>query len=173
MGGSTKLKINEEKEYSSKVHLLNLKTGYWYELKDMPHAKETKGVIINNTIYLIGGFNSKPLKEIETYNIASGEWKIEGQLFFDVVRPAVTCNDNIIYIFEDGRIQTYNIETKELDLYLIDLPLKSSELFYANNMLYIFGGLDDYELTLKPSPDLYNIDLNEFKKVNINSSKTF
>ena len=171
IGGSSRIIINGEKECSRKVHLINLKTGLWYELNDMPVAKETKGVLVNSTIYLIGGCNYKTLDNIETYNIATGEWKVIGQLFYGVVRPAVAYNDNIIYIFEDGRIQTYNIETKKLNLYSIDLPLKSSELFYTNNKLYILGGLIN-DGAIEPSPDLYRIDLSEFKRAVVYDTMT-
>lgn len=184
MGGSTKLKVNEEKEYTDKVHLLNLKTGYWYELNNMPVAKETKGVLINNTIYLVGGFNLKPLSEIESYNLETGEWKVEGQLFRGVERPGLAYNDNIIFIFDEGRIQTYNIVTRELNMYSIELFQKSSELFYANNKLYIVGGLvgkqssitssegsAENETSVAPSLELYSIDLNEFQKAVIYKSK--
>ncbi len=94
-------------------------------------------------------------------------------LFHGVERPALTYNDNIIYIFEDRRICTYNIETKELNEYLIDLPLKSSELFYANHMLYILGGFQEDEFSISPSSGFFSIDLNEFEKTKINKSKTF
>ncbi|MGE0076429.1 MAG: carboxypeptidase-like regulatory domain-containing protein [Bacteroidales bacterium] len=171
VGGSTKIKVNGEKECSNKVHLFNLKTGYWYELDDMPIAKETKGILIHNMIYLIGGYNFKPLDEIETYNIETGEWNVEGHLFYNVARPAIAYNDSIIYIFEYGRIQTYNIITKQLNLYSIDLWLNSCELFCANNKLYILGGTINDETLIQPSSDLYSIDLNEFKRVVIYDTK--
>ena len=165
MGGSTKLKANGEKEYSNKVHICNLKTGYWYELDNMPAGKETKGVLIGNTIYLTGGFHTMPLKEIETYNVVTGKWNVENRkLFYEVERPGVTTNGNMIYIFEDGKIQTYNTETKELNVYLIDLSLKYSELFYSNNKLYILGGYNQDEFSIEPSSNVYSIDLNEFKR---------
>jgi len=178
MGGSTRIKINEEKDCSNKAHLLNLKSGLWYELNDMPEAKETKGVIVNSTIYLIGGFNLKPLDNIETYNITTGEWNVAGQLFYGVERPAVVYHDTIIYIFEDGRIQTYSTETKQLKMYSIELPLKSCEMFYANNKLYLLGGwikdeTSEDEYSIRPSSGLYSIDLNEFNKAVIYDSKTF
>ena len=134
IGGSVKLNIDEEKIFTGKAHSFYHETGYWYELNDMPDPKETKGVLIDSTLYLIGGFNRDPLNEIESYNLVSAEWKIEGQLFYKVERPAVTYNEDIIYIFDDGKIQTYNIKTKELNMYLIDLPLRSGEMFYANNI---------------------------------------
>lgn len=164
MGGSTKLKMNGEKEYSNKAHLLDLKTGLWYKLPDMLSPKETKGVAIDATVYLIGGFNNRPLKEIESYNIGTGKWNAEGELPYEVERPAIAYNEDIIYIFEDRKIQTYNIKTKEKNAYLIDLSLKYSELLYANNMLYILGGLEEYSFSKLPSRNLYRIDLRNFKK---------
>jgi hypothetical protein len=164
MGGSTKIKSNGEKEYSKKVHLCNLKTGYWYELDDMPEAMETKGVMIGNTIYLIGGYNTVPLKQMQSYNVESGRWKDEGQLMYEVARPALATLGDMIYIFEDGRIQTYNVVTKEIKVYLIDLALKSSELFYANDKLYLLGGYEQDDYSFSPSSNLYSIDLNEFKR---------
>ncbi len=171
MGGSTRINTNEEKESTAKVHLLNLKTGYWFELGDMPVAMETKGVIIDSIIYLIGGFDFKPLDGIETYNITTGKWDQVGRLFYGVERPALAFNENNIYIFEDGRIQTYNIVTRELNLYSIDLPLKSCELFCSHNMLYILGGYIDNEISITPSADLYRIDLDEFNKAVVYNTK--
>lgn len=78
MGGSTKLTRFEEKICTNKAHLLNLKTGLWYELNDIPIAMETKGILVNNTIFLVGGFNTKPLDRIVTYNITTGEWRVLG-----------------------------------------------------------------------------------------------
>lgn len=172
MGGSTKLTRFEEKICTNKAHLLNLNTGLWYELTDMPTAKEAKGVLINSTIFLIGGFNKKPLDNIETYNITTGEWKVLGQLFFEVERPAVAFNGNTIYILEDGRIQTYDINSKQLKLYSIDLPLKSSELFYINDKLYLLGGFVEDTSYKEPTSNLYSIDINEFNTTATFGSKT-
>ena len=63
LGGSDKIHKNGEKEYTNKVHLYNLKSGYWYELNNMSIPKETKGISVKNKIYLFGGFYLKPLKK--------------------------------------------------------------------------------------------------------------
>lgn len=164
IGGSTKLKPDGNKEYSCKAHLLNIKTGYWYDLGEMPRSKETKGILIKNKIYLIGGFNINPLKEIETYNINTGEWHAESYLYYPVERPGIAFNNDIIYIFENGIIQTYNIKTKELSAYSIDLYLKYSEIFFNNNKLYIIGGFFSDEFSITPSPYIYVINISEFIK---------
>ncbi|NOY47331.1 MAG: galactose oxidase, partial [Chlorobi bacterium] len=172
MGGSVKLKNNGKKLFTNKSHIYNLESGYWYQLKDMSEAKEVKGVLIKNKIYLIGGFNIKPLKEIESYNLTTGKWEREGELFSPIAIPALAYHNNFIYIYNNKKICTYNIETKELTEYLIDLPFKSSELYYFDDKLYILGGYFENEYSKTPSRNLYSIHLSEFKKTAINKSKT-
>ena len=163
MGGSTKLKPDGTKLYSKKAHLLNLETGYWYELNEMPAAKEVKGVLVNNKIFLIGGLNTTPLYEIESYNITTGEWQTESHLYFPVERPALTYYDGTIYIYENGTIQTYDIESKNVLSFSVDLYLNYSELFVAKNKLLILGGYFKDEYSTTPSPYLYSIDMMTFK----------
>jgi len=171
MGGSVKQKKNDQKVYTDKVHLYDLKSGLWYEMASMPIAKETNGVLIDNTVYLIGGFNKKPLTSIEVFDLISGKWKKEGELFQGFSKPAVTYNDHIIYGFENGKVITFNTKTKELNQYLIDLDLKGSELYYANNKLYVLGGFRQNSYATIPSAHLYSIDINEFQTTKINKSK--
>lgn len=173
LGGSTKLNKKGIKEFSNKIHLYDFKSGYWYELANMPTPKEAKGVLVNDKIYLIGGFNKNASDEVESFDLKIGKWKMEGRLFTAMRRPALAYNDNIIYIFENGRILTYSVKTKELNEYLIGLNLKSSELFYANNKLYLLGGYREDEFSITPSPDFFSIDLNEFEKTRIKNSKRF
>jgi len=172
MGGSTKIKRNRFKEYTNKVHLLDLKTGYWYELDSMQKGKETSGVLIKDKIYLIGGFNKKPLTEIETFDLISKKWNVEGHLFYGMESPAITFGENIIYIFNNGTISTYDVLTKELNEFLIDLPLYDSEMLFANNKLYIIGGAKIDTFSTNPSASLYSIDISEFYNTEINKSKS-
>ena len=172
MGGSIKQKNNGFKEYSNKVHLYDFKTGNWYQLGNMPIAKEVKGVLIENKIYLVGGFNKKPLSSIETFNLTTQKWQKEGNLFSGISKPAIAHKDNIIYIFNDGKINTYNVVTKELNEYLIDLYLQTSEMYCKDNKLYILGGFKETSYSLYPSPELFSININEFNITKIQNSKT-
>lgn len=83
-------------------------------------------------------------------------------LFYGIENPALASNDNIIYIFNDDKIMTYNIETKILHEYRIDLNLKNSQIFCYGNNLYILGGSIESDYKKSPSSKLYSIDLNEF-----------
>lgn len=171
MGGSVKMAENGTKEYSNKMHSYNISSGYWYELPNMPTAKETEGVLIGNKIYLIGGFNGKPISEIETFNLTTEKWQTEGELFYGLSKPAITCNDSTIYILENEKIFTYNILTKQLKEYLIPLPLKAAEMYYTNAKLYLLGGSKENDYSRTPSSNVYSIDINEFENTKTNRSK--
>jgi hypothetical protein len=70
----------------------------------------------------------------------------------------------MIYIFDRGKIQTYNRITKQVNAYLIDLDLIYAEMFCKNNKLYLLGGSRVDEFSDEPSSALYCIELDEFKK---------
>ncbi len=171
MGGSIKMNEDGVKEYSNKVHSYTINSGFWYELAAMPTAKETNGILIKNTIYLFGGFNGKPLSTVESFDLETEKWKKEGDLFSGLSNPAITSNKNLVYLFENEKIYTYDIYTKELKEYLINLPMKSSKLFFADNKLYLLGGyLENYYSTF-PSPGFFSIDSIEFENTKPNRAK--
>lgn len=171
MGGSIKMSENGTKEYSKKSHSYNISSGYWYELPDMLIAKETQGVLIGNKIYLVGGFNKLPLSEIESFDLTTEKWQIEGELFYGLSKPAICHNDNMLYILENEKIFIYNILTKQLKEFSIPLPLKASRMHFSNNKLYLLGGFIENDYSKSPSANVYSIDLDEFEITKPNRSK--
>jgi hypothetical protein len=171
MGGSVKMKNNGSKEYTNKVHTYDLNSGYWYELAKMPTAKETNGILIQDKIYLIGGFNEKPLSTIESFDILTEKWETVGELFNSISCPAITQNNGIIYFFENEKIYSYDTNTKKLKEYLINIPMKGSELYFSNNKLYLIGGYIENYYSKYPSANLFSIDIDEFENTKPNRSK--
>ncbi|MEN2400744.1 kelch repeat-containing protein [Flavobacterium sp. MC2016-06] len=169
MGGSTKLNAKGIKQYSNKVHLYNISSGYWYELADMPTAEEANGVLIDNKIYLIGGDNGKPLSEIQTFDLATEKWETEGKLLSGLERPAVAYSDNTIYFFENRKIYLYNTKSKQLKEYTVELGLKNAAMYYYDNKLYIIGGYIENYYSQNPSSNVYNITIKEFETTQPNS----
>ena len=164
IGGSTKLKENGLKKYTNKIHLYDIKSGLWYLLTSMKKGKETKSIIINNKLYLLGGFRDKKLTEVETFNLKTGRWKTEESLLYPMENPAITSYKNIIYLFEKDHLQTYNVFTKEIKDYSINLPLYFSSMHYKNGKLYIAGGATKTDFRITPSRKFISIDLKEFEK---------
>ena len=163
MGGSIKRSENDIKVFTNKVHLYNITSGYWYELASMPTAKEATGILIENKIYLIGGNNGKPVSQIETFDRITQKWETEGELFTGLERPAITYHDNLIYFFENYKMYIYDVKTKQLKEYEIDLPQKYSAMHYYNNKLYIIAGRIDNSYSKLPSSKVFSVDVSEFK----------
>jgi len=173
LGGSIKTKHNGKKVFSNAVHMYNLDSGYWYELSPMLSRKASKGVLIGNKIYLIGGFDNKALQTIESYNLSSGKWNVEGTLLKTTKFPALTLHDQLIYIYEEGTITIYNLEKNTLNMYAIDIDVAAAELFFYNDTLYLLGGFIETEFSKTPSNDLYSIAIEEFSKTKVIASKSF
>ena len=171
MGGSISKNKLDIKKYNGNIHLYETNTGLWYQIGNMPQEKETQGILVEDTFYIVGGFYKTPLNSIESYNAATGKWKRIGELFDDTSKPALAYFNNIIYIFDDGKISTFNILTKELNQYFVDLYLKEVQLFCANNKLYILGGYKNISYSKYPSKEIYSIDIKEFDKTQIFKSK--
>lgn len=172
MGGSVKSTESGKKDFTNKVHLYNITSGYWYELGHMPTAKETSGILINDKIYLIGGDDGKPVSKIETFDLNTQEWQTEGELFYGLERPAVAFHENTIYIYEDRLMYTYDLKTKQLKEYETDLTLKYSAMYFDNNKLYILGGRKENKSEKLPSSAVFSIEIDEFKNTKPTRTKT-
>ncbi|MCK8524407.1 carboxypeptidase-like regulatory domain-containing protein [Aquimarina sp. D1M17] len=173
LGGSTKLKNGKTKVYSDKVRFVNLKTGLWYELDNMPEAKELNGVLVNDKLYVVEtGSGRNDNTSLESYDLLTGKWERESDFFVTMDRPAITHNKGVVYFFEEGKIHTYDTITKTLNQYSIDLFLKASSLFCYKDTLYILGGIVDDNRIQLPSSRLISIPLEEFEKTKINRFTT-
>ena len=170
-GGSKKLNRKGEKEYTNEVHFYDTDSGYWYLLTNMEKGKETKSIVVDRTLYLLGGYRESVLNEIESYNLETDTWSKPGTLFKKMERPAITSNKEMIYLFDNGYLVTFNTKTKELKEYRVKLPLLNSEMFYKDNNLYILGGFKDKQFTITPSKKLVSISLDELKKTKITNIK--
>ena len=171
MGGSTKLKNNGKKLYTNTSHIYNITSGYWYKLPNMLKEKEANGVVIDNTIYLIGGHNNRKLSDIESYNISTGKWTPIGTLFEGMNQHAITANKDEIFIFEDEKLIVIDLKAGSVIEYAINLSLKSSNLHYYQEKLYIIGVYIESNFSKTPSKNLYSIDLNDIPKTRIKRFK--
>jgi len=173
MGGSIKENSIGVKEYSNRVNSFNSETGYWHQIGSMPVAKEASGVLVNDKFYLIGGYKAKALFSIESFNLKTGKWKKEGDLFSGISKPALAANNGIIYIFNNGKLVTFNTLTSEMNEYLIELFLSNSKMFFYKNKLYILGGSDENNYSSYPSKGVYSVDIEELNNTKIRKMQSF
>ncbi len=162
MGGSIKKTEKGQKTFTDKVHMYNISSGLWYELKKMPVAKEVKGVLIDDKIFTIGNNDNKSLSEIQSFDLTNETWKNEATLISHLENPAIAYNANDIYIFEDGKLSIYNTKSKQIKEYFVDLQLRDATMHFINNKLYIIGGYSFGEFMKKPSSKVYSISIDEF-----------
>ncbi len=162
MGGSIRSTESGIKTFTDKVHLYNLTSGLWYELAKMPIAQEVKGVLIGDKIFTIGNASKKSSSEIQSFDLTNEIWKHEATLFCQLENPAITYNDDIIYLFENGKLFVYNIKSKLIKEYYIDLEIKSAAMHFINDKLYIVGGYDFTNYHVSSSSKTYSISLDEF-----------
>ncbi len=144
LNGSVKENKNS-KVHTSEAHLFDLETGYWYELEPIPYAYETPGIVIDSLLFQVGGFNNQKVPVINTYNLHTAEYQEVSTLPLNMERPALAYNEqnHTLYIFENEVFLTYNVLTKEMYSYKIDLGLKYNQMIYKDGFLYIVGGRDD------------------------------
>ena len=173
MGGYLRTAENGVKDFTSKIHLYNITSGYWYEFGNLPTPRETTGVMIGDQIYLIGGNDGKPITKIQSFDINTQIWQTEAELFSDFERPAITHHDDIIYFFENQKMCTYNLKTKQLNEYEIELGYKYSTMYFYNHKLYIFGGRTENEYSKISSSKVFSVDIGEFKNTIPTRTKTF
>ena len=171
LGGSIKSTTGGAKTFSKEVHALNLKTGLWYNIGNMPIPKETQGVLIKDNIYLIGGYNNDPISNIETFNLKTGRWTKVGELFQSMTNPGIFAIENMVYIFNNGTFFTFNTQTRRLSEYKIKLDLHAPKIFLNNNKLYLFGGFTSSDFSITPSNSVYSIELSEFENFKIIKTK--
>ncbi len=175
IGGSVKKKV-----YSSKIHALDLRTGIWYEMGDIPKEfqREMIGIRVGHLVYFFGGRrNNILMRQIDTYNLLTGEWKHIGELSEEMGYPGLACNGNEIYINGGAELHIYNVSTNSVTAY--PMPemsaqdatndsigvLEDAGLFFWEGKLYIVGGRIFNRtlsgLTYSPSGGVYSIDVGQ------------
>lgn len=165
MGGSVKEADSGYRTYSADIHVLDLRTGYWYKVGKMPRAMECKGVIWQQKIYLFGGFDGMARRDIVSYNLKTEEWRYEGELPEPMERPAMTVAGDKAYVYEAGKMLVYDFLSGRIRSYAMQQKLKRCELLTDGRRLYLIGGGFPRSGHLTASSSFYAIDLRAFDRV--------
>lgn len=163
-GGTVKVNIHGKKYFSRKVHSYNPETGDWFLLAEVPISDDTTTLLVDNTVYFFGGFKEERTNMIVTLNLETGKLKSEGKLFHEFEKPSVARKDQTIYIFENSKLLTLDINTKELKEYRIDLPLFGSKIYVEGDDLLVLGGFKKQNYKVRPQREFYKVDLNQLPK---------
>lgn len=172
LGGAVKKLKNGNKHYTDSAHMYTINTGLWYQLKALPNPDLLCGVLLEQNIYSFSNNADRSLTQTNTYNITSGTWSKIGNLPVCLKSPAITSQQDTLFILGDKTLLTYNTKTQLLNTYALNLELQAAKIHVYNNKLYIIGGFTENEFSRSPSSKVYCIDINEFKNTSIEASKT-
>ena len=159
---------------SNTVYLFSLSKMTLTPKKHLIHIrKEHASVFLNNSVYVIGGYdgkNSSFLNSCEQYDLEKNEWKmVSPMMLAKCAFGATTMNDRYIYTIGgyDGTERLNIIEKYDYKIdkwVLIDVKLKyalsnSACVSYAENKLMILGG--GFNLGFSLDVNLLDITKNE------------
>ncbi|WP_347217155.1 kelch repeat-containing protein [Chryseobacterium sp.] len=131
--------------FSKKFQYYDIASNIWNSLPDMPIAKETKGKIVNNKLYVIGGFNGTSSNMINVYDLTTNRWTDQYSMPVGVSGHSLAVSDNKIFIVGDynnltflAYFDTVTHELRQLSSNIIPRRHATAEVY--NNKLYIIGG---------------------------------
>ena len=136
---------NEEPVYTNSLYEYHIGANEWTELAPMPEAKSTRGEIIDEKLYTIGGYNGSVSNKIDVYNIATNIWENQFTMPFSVSANALTVEGNKIFILGDyielDRIAYFDVQDETFTI--IENNMIGRRHFDAeiiNQDLYVIGG---------------------------------
>ncbi|MGH1519855.1 Kelch repeat-containing protein [Chryseobacterium sp. JK1] len=143
--GGSGLKGAANTVYSNKFQYYDIASDTWHSLPDMPTAKETKGKIVNDKLYVIGGFNGSSSNLIDVYDLTSNRWTNQYTMPDGVSGHSLTVEGNKIFIIGSYNNQTFlayfDTTTNELhELSSNMIPRRHSAAEIYDHKLYIIGG---------------------------------
>lgn len=93
--------------YSNSLYKFDPVEKKWTKLANMPEKKETKGVIVDGKLYVIGGYNGNASNNISKYDIQTDKWTKLTQLPFGVSAHSVAAYGDKIYVVFDFTNQSF------------------------------------------------------------------
>ncbi|MDQ0783206.1 T9SS C-terminal target domain-containing protein [Chryseobacterium sp. W4I1] len=132
-------------KFSNKFQYYDIASNTWNPLPDMPTARETKGKIVNDKLYVIGGFNGTPSRLINVYDLKTNLWIDQYIMPSGISGHALAVSGNKIFIVGGFNNQTFlaYFDTTTNKLHQLSsnmIPRRHAAAEVYNNKLYIIGG---------------------------------
>ena len=131
--------------YTNKLYSYNISSDVWTMLADMPTPQTTRGEIINDKIYVIGGYNGSVSNIIDIYNIENNEWESQFIMPDGVSANSLAVHNDLIFIIGDyidlDRINYFDTSNEvfiSVDNNMIGRRHSDAEVI--DNNIYLIGG---------------------------------
>ncbi|MFP3597858.1 kelch repeat-containing protein [Chryseobacterium sp. SIMBA_029] len=131
--------------FSNKFQYYDIASNTWNPLPNMPTAKEAKGKIVNDKLYVIGGFNGTPSRLINVYDLKTNLWIDQYTMPAGISGHALAVSGNKIFIVGGFNNQTFlaYFDTTTNTVHQLSsnmIPRRHAAAEVYNNKLYIIGG---------------------------------
>ena len=131
--------------FSKRFQYYDIASNTWNPLPDMPTARETSGKIVNDKLYVIGGFNGTPSRLINVYDLNTNLWIKQYTMPVGIAGHTLAVSGNKIFIVGGVNNQTFlaYFDTTTNKLHQLSsnmIPRRHATAEIHNNKLYIIGG---------------------------------
>lgn len=132
-------------KFSNRFQYYDIASDTWHPLPDMPTARETKGKIVNDKLYVIGGFNGTSSRLINVYDLNTDRWTDQFTMPAGISGHALAVSGNKIFIAGGYNNQTFlayfdTATNKFHQLSSNMIPRRHAAAEVYNDKLYIIGG---------------------------------
>ncbi|WP_148043563.1 T9SS C-terminal target domain-containing protein [Chryseobacterium sp. G0240] len=131
--------------FSNRFQYYDIASDTWHPLPDMPTAREAKGKIVNDKLYVIGGFNGTSSRLINVYDLNTNLWTNQYTMPAGISGHSLAVSGNKIFIAGGYNNQTFlaYFDTTTNKLHQLSsnmIPRRHAAAEVYNNKLYIIGG---------------------------------
>lgn len=151
--------------FSNRFQYYDIASDTWHPLPDMPTAREAKGKIVNDKLYVIGGFNGTSSRLINVYDLNTNRWTNQYTMPARISGHSLAVSGDKIFIAGGYNNQTFlayfdTTTNKVHQLTSNMIPRRHAEAEVYNNKLYIIGG-STTSLTSSAIKSIQVADINE------------
>ncbi|NIF03967.1 T9SS type A sorting domain-containing protein [Chryseobacterium sp. Tr-659] len=131
--------------FSDRFQYYDIASNTWHPLPNMPTAREAKGKIVNDKLYVIGGFNGTSSRLVNVYDLNANLWIKQYTMPAGISGHSLAVSGNKIFIAGGYNNQTFMayFDTTTNKLHQLSsnmIPRRHAAAEVYNNKLYIIGG---------------------------------
>ncbi|MGE8433933.1 Kelch repeat-containing protein [Chryseobacterium joostei] len=131
--------------FSNRFQYYDIASNTWHPLPDMPTAREAKGKIVNDKLYVIGGFNGTSSRLINVYDLKTNLWTNQYTMPAGIYGHSLAVSGNKIFIAGGVNNQSFlaYFDTTTNTLHQLSsnmIPRRHAAAEVYKNKLYIIGG---------------------------------
>lgn len=135
--------------FSNRFQYYDIASDTWHPLPDMPTAREAKGKIVNDKLYVIGGFNGTSSRLVNVFDLNKNQWTEQYTMPAAISGHSLAVSGSKIFIAGGYNNQTFlayfDTETNKLHKLSSNMiPRRHAAAEVYNDKLYIMGGSTTY-----------------------------